>query len=193
MIAVGKPDTMGAAKSSYTLLKEASVAIQKASDDTRLEGLDESKNLLEQAKAEFSIGNYPRAYDLADQSKALAEAAKTPQSYLEALDLLKEDESMLAEAKGSNYQSQEAKSLLAQAEEHYENAKQAFATKTLSSLDEAVNDAGESVRLLSEAKQAEQQYQSQQIVIIVPIAIVAIVAVAVLYFLRKRRRKSGSP
>lgn len=193
MIAVGKPSTMEAAKSGYSLLTEASAAIQRASDDIRLEGLDESKNILEQAKRVFSSGNYLRAYELAGQSKARAEAATIPQSYLEAKDLLKEAESMLAEAKGSNYQSQEAKSLLAQAEEHYENAKQAFATMTLSSFDETVNDAKESIRLLNEAKQAEQQYQFQQTEIIVLVAIVAIVVVAVLYFLRKRRPKSGSP
>jgi hypothetical protein len=189
MIAVGKQSMMDVAESSYSLLNEASAAIQKASDDTRLEGLDESKSLLEEAKREFSGGNYLRAHELAGQSKARAEAAKVPQSYLEGKDLLKEAESMLAEAKASNYQSQQAKGILAQAEERYENAKQAFATKTLSSFDEAVNDAKESIRLLNEAKQAEQEYQYQQTVIIVLVAIVAVVVVAIMYFLRKRRPK----
>jgi M6 family metalloprotease-like protein len=78
VIAVGRPDSMDAAKSAYLGLSEAADAIQKATAAGRAEGLDQARVSLAHARQQFSSGSFEQALASAEQSKATANAAATP-------------------------------------------------------------------------------------------------------------------
>jgi uncharacterized membrane protein len=65
------------------LIFEAEKAIADAEDDGRTSGLEEAKNLLEQSKGEFSIGNYQQEIDLASQAKTKAQ--NIPSNYSDSI------------------------------------------------------------------------------------------------------------
>ncbi len=113
-------------------------------------------------------------------------------AYQQAKDLLGQAESLLTEASAKTYQAQEARELFAQAMKRYTDAKQAFANRTLASLQEAAKDAKEAVRLFNEAKQAELRYQllGGGNNFVYPAAAVTGVATLFLglYIVRKRKR-----
>ena len=78
IIAVGRPDSIEAAKSAYLGLREAANAIQEATAAGRTEGLDQARASLAQAWQQFSSGSFQQALASAEQSKATANAATAP-------------------------------------------------------------------------------------------------------------------
>ena len=78
VIAVGRPDSIDAAKSAYTGLSEVTGAIQNATSAGRTEGLDQARASLAQAWQQFSNGSFQQALGSAEHSKATANAATAP-------------------------------------------------------------------------------------------------------------------
>ena len=64
----------------YALLriKEAESAVKKAEDEGRVIGLDEAKQLLDEAKNEYEKGNYLEAGKIAEKAKEAADKAAAP-------------------------------------------------------------------------------------------------------------------
>jgi len=67
----------GEEESIITLLENAHVAIKKAEEKGRTFGLDKAKELYEQAKEAFLIGDIEKATVLATQAKEAADKAKS--------------------------------------------------------------------------------------------------------------------
>jgi hypothetical protein len=78
VIAVGRPNSIDAAKSAYTGLSEATMAIENATSAGRTEGLNQARAFLAQAWQQFSGGSFQQALDSAEQSKATASTATAP-------------------------------------------------------------------------------------------------------------------
>jgi len=78
VIAVGRPDSMDAAKSAYLGLSEAAGAIKEATATGRTGGLDHARASLAQAWQQFSGGSFQQALASAEQSKAAANTAVAP-------------------------------------------------------------------------------------------------------------------
>ncbi len=164
-------------------IEEAKTAITAAENDGRTEGLDQAKQLLQQAEAALRAGNYERASDLATRAKEAALRADFPRAYYEAKELFTKLE---REIKDARFQSTEANELWQQAANAWNNAMKAFAKKDwLLALTEVKN----AVALLDRAKSAEEAYQSRQTMLVIGgvAAGVAIASLAIVILLKRRR------
>jgi len=69
---------LGTKEHTLVLINEAQVAIEKAQQEGRTEGLTDAEQLLQQARDEYAKGNYQKASQLAEQAKTEAQDATAP-------------------------------------------------------------------------------------------------------------------
>jgi len=177
----------------HEAIMAANLSIQRARQETRLEGLEEAKSALQQSVTMYETATFKESLRLAEKARKLADEAVIPKIYYEAKDRLARIGKDLEQIQAKKYEATEAIEKRSEATARLEQAKTAF--KSLD-FQNTMRLLEESSRLISEAERTEAEFQErkrlEQITTIVAVAVATVTLVAAVTWMRKKRRLSAS-